>query len=229
LKKNNIENWFPLYTNYKEAAILAGLGVRARNSLIYSYKFGFDCHIAAVGFEAEIIDLPTNRRVNGEMWRRCQGCSDCAKACPVGAIQNEKKPYWLNSTKCEDFIGYGDHPTIPSIKQYWHKNVYPEETKEFVDSLKGAIDGFKVFNNGPIPFDKNGYAFDGNIITKDGKAVNVPFCRECTSQPRCSKWGGKYPYDEILNETIDGDWQPIKFKRGIKIYFWMVSRRHEHL
>ena len=42
--------WYPMYTNYKEAAILSGLGVRARNTLVYSYKFGFDCHFAMIGF-----------------------------------------------------------------------------------------------------------------------------------------------------------------------------------
>ena len=31
-------------------------------------------------------------------------------------------------------------------------------------------------------------------IEKNGKPVIIPFCRECTSQPRCSKWNGQYPY-----------------------------------
>ena len=40
MKKSRFVNtWCPVYTNFKEAALLAGLGVRAKNSLIYSYKF----------------------------------------------------------------------------------------------------------------------------------------------------------------------------------------------
>ena len=38
------DRWFPSYTNFKEAALRAGIGVRARNGLIYNYKFGFDVH-----------------------------------------------------------------------------------------------------------------------------------------------------------------------------------------
>jgi hypothetical protein len=32
--------------------------------------------------------------------------------------------------------------------------------------------------------------------------TNIPFCRECTSQPRCSKWGGKYPYEQYRNPKV---------------------------
>lgn len=209
LKKSNLNkaSWFPIYTNFKEAALLAGLGVRARNSLIYSYKFGFDCHISAVGITEQIVDLPTNRRHNKNLWRRCKGCDDCAKACPVGAIHNDEQPNWLNSTKCDDFIGIGTHDTIPSIKSFWHKNVYPEFSKEEIDSIKtnkDTRDFLRRHNFDPrinnLPFDRNGYTFDGQVVRKDGIAVNIAFCRECTSQPRCSKWGGKFPYNEDIKE-----------------------------
>lgn len=188
LKTNNIQNYFSLYTNFKEAAILAGLAVRARNSLIYSYKFGFDCHIAAIGFVDKIIDIPTNKRINHKLWRRCNNCYDCVNACPVNAIRAREEPFWLDSSACDNFIGKSDHPTIPSIKKFWHENVYPELSKEEADIIA---------ENGQVPFDKNGYSFDGYVIRKNGEPVNVPFCRECTSQPRCSKWDGKYPYDEV--------------------------------
>jgi len=62
LKESPLEGWYPAYTNYKQAAIHAGLGVRAKNSLVYSFKFGFDCHIAMVCFHAKIINYPTEVR-----------------------------------------------------------------------------------------------------------------------------------------------------------------------
>lgn len=211
LKKSQFKNWFQIYTNFKEAAIMAGLGVRARNSLVYSYKFGFDCHIAAIGFQDEIVDLPRNKRVNNKMWKRCEGCDDCRKKCPVGAIHNEKEPYWLNSSECDNFIGYSDHKTIPSIKKFWHENVYPEIPKNVIDQIQTHFDIEKVLGVEGFPWDKNGYTFDGQVVRKNEKLINVPFCRECTSQPRCSKWNGKYPYDDVAKQN---EIKPIIFKRG---------------
>jgi ferredoxin len=211
IKNSNFKNWFPIYTNFKEAAIFAGLGVRARNSLIYSYKFGFDCHICAISFEDEIIDLPKNKRVNHKLWKRCDNCDDCRKACPVGAIHNEKKPYWLNSSACDNFIGLSNDQNIPSVKKFWHENVYPEIPKNIIDKIETYFDIEKYLGVKNFPWDKNGYSFDGHVIRKNGKKLTVPNCRECTSQPRCSKWNGKYPYDKVYNQI---EIKPIIFKRG---------------
>lgn len=208
---SSFDNWSPIYMNFKEAAIMAGLGVRARNSLVYSYKFGFDCHIAAIKFNDEIIDLPTNRRINKKMWKRCEGCDDCRKACPAGAIHNEEEPYWLDSSACDNFIGISDHPTIPSIKTFWHKHVYPDIPKEIVDQIKTTFDVEKHLGVKQLPWNRNGYSFDGQVVRKDGVPVNIAFCRECTSQPRCSKWNGKYPYDKVSSQM---EVKPIIFKRG---------------
>jgi len=215
LKRSNLTNWFELYTNYKMAAILAGLGVRARNSLIYSYKFGFDCHIAAFGFNDKIVELPTNRRVNRKLWKRCQGCDDCYNACPPKAIHNKEEPYWLDGMACDNFIAYNNHPTIPSIKKFWHENVYPDISQEVVDNITTWWDVVRLFNGkvppGGLPWDKNNFSYDGNVTRKDGQKVKIPVCRECTSQPRCSKWNGNYPYDAIGNQQ---EVQPIIWKRG---------------
>lgn len=206
LQNNNINDCYLVYTNFKEAAILAGLGVRAKNSLIYSYKFGFDCHIAAVRFEREITDLPTDKRVNYKIWNRCVGCDDCAKACPVGAIHNDSKnpfEWWLDSSACESFIGLSNHEKIPSVKKYWHEHVYPELSKEYVEGITDFFESFKPIGEGGLggmPWNRNGYSFDGQVIRKNGKAVDVPVCRECTSQPRCSKWNGNYPYDKTRDK-----------------------------
>ena len=189
LVDSGLKEWGPIYTNFKEAQILAGLGVRAKNSLVYNYKFGFDSKICAVGFKEEITEPPTNRRINKKYWQRCKGCDDCAIACPVGAIHNTEEPYWLDSGKCDNFLGLSDHPTIPSVKKFWHKYVHPEISKEKVDRITDFLD------NGYLPFDANGYSMDENqSIIKDGKFVQIPMCRECQVQPRCSKWEGHYPY-----------------------------------
>jgi ferredoxin len=215
LNNSGLQNWFEVFTNYKMAAILAGLGVRAKNSLVYSYKFGFDCHISAIGFNAEITDIPTNKRVNRKLWKRCEGCDDCFNACPPKAIHNKEEPYWLDSMACDNFIGYSDHPVVPSIKKFWHENVYPEIPKDEVDKIKTWFDVSKIFDNkvpaGALPWNKNGYTFDGNVTKKDGLKVAIPVCRECTCQPRCSKWGGKYPYDDVSKQK---EYQIINFKRG---------------
>ena len=190
LIENKLENWFQIYTNFKEAQILSGLGVRAKNSLVYNYRFGFDSKICAIGFDEEITEPPTNRRINKKYWQRCKGCDDCAIACPVGAIHNKEEPYWIDSGKCDNFLGLSDHPTIPSVKKFWHKYVHPELSKEKVDSIQD------VPKDGYLDFDANGYTMDEYAtIRKDGKQIPVPMCRECQVQPRCSKWEGHFPYN----------------------------------
>jgi ferredoxin len=192
LKRSKLQDWFPIYTNFKEAAILSGLGVIAKNSLVYSYKFGFDMKICVVGFDG-IINHTTPARINLKYWERCDGCSDCRLACPVKAIHNEKEPFWLDSSKCDDFIGFGDHPRVPSIKKFWHKNVHPEVPQEEVGKMKSHMGLDRE-----LLFDANGYTLDMQTgVLKDGKPVPVPFCRECQVQPRCSKWNGDYPYDSV--------------------------------
>ncbi|NDB62070.1 hypothetical protein EB001_27070 [bacterium] len=209
LDKNEIYHkspYYMIYTNYKEAAILAGLGVRAKNSLIYSYKFGFDCHITCIRFEDEIIDLPTDKRVNYKIWNRCVGCDDCANACPVGAIHNKSKnpfEWWIDSTECDTFISLGEHPEIPSIKYYWHENVHPEVSIENITTKSQAAVPYSEGGLRGMPWDQNGYSFDGQVVRKNGKEVYIPVCRECTSQPRCSKWKGKFPYDQFHEKHID--------------------------
>ena len=190
--------WRMIYTNFKEAALQAGLGVRAKNSLIYSYRFGFDSKICVIGFDDKIIDPPTNKRVNRKLWNRCVDCNDCSINCPAKAIHNNSDDIehsWLDSSACDNFMGLSDHPKIPSIKKFWHQKVHPEVPKKEVNKLKTWFDAKKKYGEGGLPFDKKGYTSHSAFgIEKNGKPVIVPSCRECTSQPRCSKWNGQYPY-----------------------------------
>jgi len=64
LKGSRLPEWFPIYTNFKVAAILSGLGVRAKNSLVYSNAFGFDMKICVVGFDDKIIAPPSPARIS---------------------------------------------------------------------------------------------------------------------------------------------------------------------
>lgn len=187
--------WAPLYVNFKEAAILAGLGVRAKNTLVYSYRFGFDCHICVIGILNEIVNIPTNTRVNNKLWSRCTNCNDCINACPANAIKTSFNEHWLDGSACDNFVTLNDHDKIPSVKKFWHINVHPEMPDDFVKSLCTMADVYHKLN-GPLPFDANGYSFDGFVVKHNGNIVQVPVCRECTSQPRCSKWNGKFPYTE---------------------------------
>lgn len=190
LRDSGMQNWFPIYTNFKVAAVLSGLGVRAKNSLIHSYRFGFDMKICVIGIEDKITNCPVPERINLQYWERCDGCSDCRITCPAGAIHNDTEPYWLDSSRCDDFMGFGDHPVIPSIKRFWHKYVHPEVEQEIVDNMKSCTE-----LDGELTFDANGYTLDMQTgVLKDGSPIPVPFCRECQVQPRCSKWNGHYPY-----------------------------------
>ena len=138
------------------------------------------------------------------MWKKCTDCYDCINACPARAIHyNEKNgKAWLDGGACENFIFFGTTPEgkydskkIPSVISYWHKYVHPEIDQKVIDSVKTVGDMHKVDN---MQWNANGYKYDGNNTTKDDVTVRVPHCRECTAQPRCSKYEGKFPYTSIL-------------------------------
>ena len=199
--------WVHVYTNFKEAEILSARGVRARNSLVYNYKFGFDSKVCVIGFMETIHDPPKVKRVAGNnfkdrYWHKCIGCDDCRKACPVNAIHNKDgEPHWLDGSACDNFIGYGDHPRIPSMKTFWHKNVRPDVPKEKIDSITSYEEDLEAGGGSSfMKWNKNGYSQNNGIFRKNGKLTSIPHCRECQVQPRCSKWNGKYPY-EVQNNS----------------------------
>jgi ferredoxin len=158
------------YTNYKESALLSGLGYRAKNSLIYSRKFGFQSKICSFMFTSKIIDVP-DTKPNKEMLKLCDGCNDCIVNCPVRAIHED----WIDAKTCDSYIG-------ENIKWFWYEKMKPDIPKEVVETWKGnsyslewgqGIDGY--------------YEIDGWKLKKDGVVISIPHCMECTLQPRCSK------------------------------------------
>ena len=205
-------DWVHVYTNFKEAEIFSGRGVRARNSLVYNYKFGFDSKVCVVGFMEMIQNPPKIKRVAGnnfkeEFWHKCIGCDACRENCPVGAIHNNEEVDWMNSSACDNFLTYSDHPRIPSMKKFWHENVYPEIPKELVDKVTSHVDNVKKGKGGNkfMIWDKNGYTANEGIFRKNNKEITVPICRECQVQAPCSSWDGKYPYgkeEEIIERNI---------------------------
>ena len=181
LSKNfSADTFIQTYLNFKEASLLSGFGYRAKNSLVYNRKFGFQCKLCAYMFAPSIINYEKLKPTNKELLDLCDGCTDCIKNCPVGAIHED----WIDARKCDSFIGVGNHPTIPSIKWFWYEKMQPPIPREEVESWDEwsktpkfewgqGIDGY--------------YENDNGVLKKDGVVVSLPHCRECQKQPRCSK------------------------------------------
>lgn len=172
--------FFPVYLNFKEAALVSGMGNRAKNSLIYNQKFGFQCKFVAFSFKGVIVNQDI-RNPSKELLDLCNGCDDCIKNCPVNAIHED----WIDSKKCHNFMQFGNHETIQTVKWFWYEKMKPNISKEEVESWTcweeappfdwgQGIDGFYELNN------------DGLII-KDGEPISSPICNECQKQPKCSK------------------------------------------
>ena len=168
------------YLNFKEAALLAGFGYRAKNSLVYNRKFGFQCKLSAYMFAPEIINPEVLKPTNKELLNLCEGCFDCINNCPVKAIHED----WVDAKKCDNFIGVGNHPKIPSVKWFWYEKMNPNVSRETVESWN-SFESLPKFEWGQ---GVDGYyesCEDG--LKKDGKPIPIPHCNECQLQPRCSK------------------------------------------
>lgn len=189
LKKNtNLSFLVWSSVNLKQAAICAGLGQYGKNQLLYDYQFGFENHIVCILFYDEFYNFPKRPKPNWNFLPQCEGCYDCFNACPVKAIHNQQIPYWVDTVACDNFSTWGDHPTIPSMKYIWGEKLcnpsIPAETLKYIHSPAESLEAFGKQITMPIK--------------KDGKEfwVQLPTCRECCSQPKCSKYNGNYPYNK---------------------------------
>lgn len=189
--ENNIPDLkfnFCFNTNLKNAAILAGIGQYGKNQLVYDYKFGFDCHFCLLLVENEIINLP-KKEITWDFLSCCDNCEDCFKACPVEAIHNDVKPFWVDKRKCDNFCHWGNNKIIPSMKWVWGKYIEkPSIDKDILFKIESFEDAKNILNkDDPIKC----FTF----INNEQYFIQYPVCRECCSQVKCSKYKGKYPYD----------------------------------
>ena len=160
------------YTNFKEAAILSGMGVRAKNSLIYNRKFGFQCKFMAFMFPSKIVNYP-EVKPDRTILDLCIGCDDCIRNCPANAIHED----WIDAKSCDNYIGQ-------NMVMHWYEKMKPDIPREVVETWTTwetipklewgqGIDGF--------------YESEGWTLKKDGVVIPIPHCKECTLQPKCSK------------------------------------------
>lgn len=179
LQKKYFNKFIPTYTNFKEAALLSGLGHRAKNSLVYNRKFGFQCKICVFMSIDQIINFEI-LNPSKDLLDLCNDCDDCIKNCPAQAIHDD----WIDARKCDNFIGFGNHPNIPSIKWFWYDKMKPNISKDEVQkwSLFEEVSPFE-WGHGVDGY----YEMKGIYLYKDGEKISIPHCRECVCQPKCSK------------------------------------------
>ena len=177
------------WCNYKYAAVKAGLGQYAKNSLFYHPKFQFENHIGIFQIDSKVINLPPRKLANFNLLPLCNNCNDCINACPVGAIHNNTST-WIDFHACDGFCHFGNHSSIPSIKWNWFR--VDDEMIPLFSSLD-EIYNIKSY----IDLKQISKKINSQYIKIKDKIYNVsfPICRECTSQKKCSKYGGSYPYD----------------------------------
>ena len=167
------------YLNFKEAALLSGIGSRAKNSLIYNRKFGFQCKFCCYMFSETILNYEHVEKSSPNL-DLCEDCSDCIKNCPVGAIHED----WIDARKCDNFLGFGNHEKISSLKWFWYEKMKPDISREEVEKW----DRYEIAPTFEWGEGIDGYYHaDGHILKKDGVPISIPQCRECVSQPKCSK------------------------------------------
>jgi|GEM_PF-6844862 len=106
---------------FKSAAIEAGLAIQAKNNLVWSTKFGFNCKITALGFRDDIIGY--NKQVLPNFFPNCKDCIRCISACPGDALKNDT----FNRDNCESIIGPQVQSHLIRYDKIYRRTVIPWE------------------------------------------------------------------------------------------------------
>lgn len=181
--------------NLKYAAVRAGLGRYAKNSLFYHNKFKFETHLAVAYVGKQIIDLPERNQYNLNVLELCSNCNDCIKACPAQAIHFDQGLNWIDLQACDNFCHFGNDKKIPSLK--WSLVKFCKSISHLkydeIYNIHNFPQWIEILNK------ENVSELEISPMTS---YMHFPICRECTSQKRCSKYEGKYPYDWNACEVI---------------------------
>ena len=178
LLKNSGYNFHPVYLNYKKALVLSGMGVIAKNSLVYNRKFGFQCKICMYAIETGNFYNLDDVKIDRTMLDLCDGCYDCIKNCPVNAIHET----YIDAKKCDDYIGFGNDKDISSMKWNWWEHI-GKYSSQYTEEDVRSWSSYKDMN-----FIWEGeYKSTEGIIYKNNIPIDLKHCRKCQEQPRCSK------------------------------------------
>lgn len=155
--------------NLKEACIISGLGIRAKNTLIFNEDFRFDFHIVLLSIDAKIGNLPKRKKANFSLLSSCHDCNKCIQNCPVQAIQinNYTQKTWVDLYKCTNFCDFGNSPIIPSRKWTVLKDLYSFNTIYHIRDIHECVQAV------------------GQHINEYSQGDNIPICRECSNLNYC--------------------------------------------
>lgn len=79
-----------------QTAVLCGLGVKGENNLLITKEYGSYVFIAEIVTDLEI--------ESEKIIKKCEGCFDCVKACPNGALSLQDNKVIFTKEKCLSFI-----------------------------------------------------------------------------------------------------------------------------
>ena len=164
--------WFNIYLNSKSAALIANLGVKGKNSLVHTYKFGFNARIVTFGITTKIINY--NRTPQTFKYLdACNSCNLCIDRCPVNAIHADGDFKYIDVFACDEHLSKTakmNWKDVTNIEQYYYNsepnNPNIPNDPELLESLP------------------HWPGWGGKL--KDGELIGFDMCTICQKQKPCS-------------------------------------------